>query len=67
MFSVRSVAMDDEALEDKVLDEVLDEVLDDDDGVTVDGSLVEENLFRVLLLCLGISDKPSELYDTLAP
>lgn len=48
VFSVRSVILDDEALEDGVFD--------DDDWVTVDGTLVEENLFRVLLLCLGISD-----------
>jgi hypothetical protein len=57
VFSVRNVTLDDEALDDEVLD---DEVLDDD-GVTVDGNLVEEILFRVLLLCLGTSDESSEL------
>lgn len=59
MVSVRSVTLDDEALEDEVLDEVLD-----DDEVTVDGILVEENLFRVLLLCFGNSDKSAELCVT---
>lgn len=46
--SVRNVTLDDEALEDEVMD---------DNWVTVDGSLVEENLFLVLLLGTGISDK----------
>ena len=52
MASVRNVTLDDEALEDEVLD---------DGGVTVDGILVAENLFRALLLGLGISGKLSEL------
>ena len=56
---MRSVVLDDEALED--------EVMDDDDAVTVDGILVEENLFRVLLLRLGISDESLEFYDTSIP
>lgn len=44
VFSVRNITLDDEALED--------EVLDDDDRVIVDGTLVEENFFRALLLGL---------------
>jgi len=51
--------LDDEALED--------EVLEDDDGVTVDGILVDENFFRVLLLCLGTSDKSPEFYGVSTP
>ena len=54
VFSVRNVGLDDEA------EALEDEALDDDDGVTVDGILVEENLIRVLLL-FGTSDDSSEL------
>jgi len=57
--SVRCVILDDEALED--------EVLEDDDGVTVDGILVDENFLRVLLLCLGTSDKSSEFCGVSTP
>jgi len=56
--SVRNVTLDDVALEVEVLD-------DDDEGVTVDGILVEEILFRVLLLCFGTSDNSSELCGAL--
>lgn len=59
--SVRNVTLDDEALEHGVLDD------DDDEGVTVDGTLVEENFFRVLLLGFGTSDKSSELYEASIP
>lgn len=50
---MRSVTLDDEALEEGALD--------DDDGVTVDGILVDKNRFRVLLRCFGTPEETSEL------